>query len=144
MEEFDLQHNKKITMSLNFYDILYYSIYKFYAKYKKDSAESTAAGIVGGLQAANVLTVLMIISIYLRNKEVFNKLIIILLFIVFQVVTYVRYIFKENNSVNIIEGKWLSKSQLWQNKKKMYIGIYIFLSIIFLLGVAMYLGTVKF
>jgi hypothetical protein len=125
-----------------FFDYLHYSIYKFYSK-KEKGAASSAAGIVGGFQAANVLTILMLVSIFVRQKTFINKFLAIGLFMIFQVFTYIRYIYKDNNSVSIIEAKWLSEPESARKRKGTYLWLYGLISVISFLGLAIYLGLKK-
>lgn len=78
-----------------FFDLLYYFIYKFYSTHKEKGAESTSAGIIGGFQALNALTIVMLFHSMYRDKTSINKPVIIGLFVVFQVYLYQVYISRQ-------------------------------------------------
>ena len=126
-----------------FYDFLNYLIYKFYAKAKEKGAVSTAAAIVGGFQAANVLTLIMLFEFTQKQKFRIEKWIIIVLFLVFQITTYIRYIYKDNHSINVIENEWINKTPSWQKKMTMWLYIYGAGSVLALFGLAIYLGSTR-
>ena len=126
---------------MTLFDFLYYSIYRFYSDYNEKGAASTSAGIVGGLQAMNVLTVVMAFQGIVQQKADLNKLLAIVLFIVFQITTYVRYIYKDNHSVDVMESKWSSRTE--EARKRIY-NILVFygtISIVTFFGLAVYSGS---
>src|SRR5688572_2188973 len=86
------------------FDFFYYFIYRFYSKKEKGAATSAAA-IIGGLLATNFLAILMFASLFIPLS--FTKVFFIIVTIIFQVVTYIRYIYKEHNSIKSIEERWL-------------------------------------
>lgn len=124
---------------MSFFDYLYYRIYLFYSG--KKSAKSSSAGIVGGFQAANVLTIIMLVLLGLNHKVNINKILVIVIFIILQITSYIRYILLENNSITTIEEKWLSKTELWRKRMKTCLFIYGAVSIISLFGIAIYIGS---
>lgn len=131
-------------MLLRFYDYLYYVIYKFYAKYKNSNAETTSATIVAGLQSANVLTFVMIASLYFHNKEIVNKLVAIILFLIFGFFTFIRYVYKEKNNYKAIELRWNEENELSRKRKEAFSFAYLILSLLSFFGVAIYLGNQKY
>ncbi len=126
---------------MRLFDFLFLKIYKFYFGYKEKGAASSAAGIVGGLQAANILTALMICSFYFDENGSFNKIIAVLVAVIFQITTYVRYIYKENNTVEIISKKWLDKNEKFKNIFNVSSVVYIVASIVLFFGLAIYFGS---
>lgn len=54
---------------MHLFDFLFYKIYKYYHEIREKGAESSSAGIIGGLQSLNLLTIILIIK-YLQKKEV--------------------------------------------------------------------------
>jgi hypothetical protein len=128
---------------MQFFDYLYLFIYNFYVSYREKGAEASSAGIVGGLQAFNVLTVIMLVQSFNKEKAGMSKVVVIVLFIIFQVTTYIRYIYREKHSVSAIESKWLSKTELSRKQTSSYIYLYGALSIIIGFGLAIYLGSRK-
>lgn len=123
-----------------FFDFLYYATYRFYSGYNEKGAKSSAAGIVGGFQVINILTVIMLFQLAFQQKGYINKLLVVVLFIVFQITTYFRYIYKSSHSVDVIESKWLGKSEAFRKQMNNAIFLYVALSIIISFGLAIYLG----
>jgi hypothetical protein len=128
---------------MSLFDFLYYSIAKAYAAYKEKGAQSSSAGVIGGFQTINILTILMLIGLSLHQKLGGNKVLAIAIFLVFQVTTYIRYIYKEDNSIESIERKWLSKSEFTRKRLRIYLWLYGILSVLFFFGLAIYLGSKK-
>ena len=122
-----------------FYEYLFYLIYKFYAG-KEKGAASSAAGIIGGLQAMNVLTVFLPITYFLSRKEYFNKLTVLSVFLFFQITTYIRYIYRKQNNYQETVEKWLKMTETEKIRVRFLSFIYITLSISFFFGLAIYLG----
>lgn len=126
-----------------FIDYLFYGVYKIYSSYNEKSAESISAGIVGGLLTMNVLTIDMVIRLLTGNKAPLNELYIIGLFLVFQVVTYIRFLYRSNHSIGVIEEKWNKKSKSQQAPLETSLFLYVLLSIVSLFGFAIYIGSLK-
>ena len=124
-----------------FFDFLFYRIYKFYSEYKEKGAESSSAGIIGGLQVLNLLTIDMIVEFLVKDRLRINTFLVIGLFLVFQIFTYIRYIYSEKNSAVQVEKKWLNKSEPYRKKFVVFQYIYVILSILSCFGLAIYLGT---
>jgi len=124
-----------------FFDFLYYLIFKFYSDYKEKGAQSTATAIVGGFQTINVVTIMFLYSLLFQQKTYFNKLIGVLLFLIFQVYTYVRYIYKDENSPEVIEQKWLNKTERYRRQVGIWLFVYGAISIILVFSLAIYLGN---
>jgi hypothetical protein len=126
-----------------FFDYLFYAVYKFYATFNEKSAESTSAGIVGGLITMNVLTFGMLIEYLTGNNAAINKLTIIGVFLFFQVCTYIRYLYRSNHSIGVIEIKWNKKSKSQRASIETSLFLYVLLSIVSLFGLAIYIGSLK-
>ena len=127
---------------LRFFDYLYYLIYKFYSR-KEKGAASTSAGIIGGLLTFNVLTFVTFISFFISEKPYLNKITAIGVFIFFQIITYIRYIYKEKIPIPHVEERWLKLSE---SRKQMIRGLsflYIFLSASVFIGFAIFAGSRK-
>src|SRR5579863_5605231 len=97
------------------FDFLYYSIFKFYSGFSEKGAQSSSAGITGGFQLINLLTLLFLIELLISRRLV-SKVLAIILFAFFQITTYIRYTYKDNNSVEVIEKKWQSRTAATQSK----------------------------
>ena len=124
-----------------FFDFLYYRIAAFYSGYNEKGAESTSAGIVGGFQSMNVFTLFLLFLAMSKEKPHVNKLMVVALFIVFQIYTYIRYIYKESRSVAVLEEKWLKKTETARAQMNLFLWIYGTISIIGCFGLAIYLGN---
>jgi uncharacterized membrane protein len=123
-----------------YFDYLYYLIYKFYSS-KEKGAASSSAGILGGLQASNVLTFLMLFSGFMHTIAYLNKVFFIIVFIYFQIATYIRYILKEKNSISNIEERWLRLDESKRLKIKNFGILYVVLSVVVFFGLTIYLGS---
>jgi hypothetical protein len=123
-----------------FFDFLYYSIYRFYSDYSEKGAASTSAGIVGGFQAMNILTAIMVFQWIVQQKLYLNPLVVIVLFIIFQITTYIRYIYKDNYSVDVMENKWSSRAEAIRKRISVALFLYGTISIITFFSLAVYLG----
>jgi len=127
-----------------FFDLIFYHLYKFYAKYKKRGAMSSAAGIIGGFQAMNVMMLLMVLALIYQTKIYFsNTPSMIGLIIFFQITTYIRYVYKETITPEIIKERWVSKTDSQKIQLRSFMVVYILLSSIGFFGLAIYLGSKK-
>ena len=124
---------------MKFYDFLYYIIYTFYAG-KEKGAASTSAGVVGGLQAMNLLTVAFLLSFYIL-KFTINKWYVLGMAIIFQITTYIRYIYREDNSIEEIEKKWFALSEPQRSTISVLSVVYIISTLILFFGVAIFIGS---
>ncbi len=124
-----------------FFDFLHYLVFKFYSSFKEKGAVSTSAGIVGGFQTLNVMGVIMLFSLTQKQKITIQKWLVIVLFFVFQITTYIRYIYKDNHSIDSIEHRWLDKTSLYRKRMSILLFIYGAISILGVFGLAIYLGS---
>ena len=125
---------------MRFFDFLYYKIYKFYSS-KEKGAEVTSAGVVGFLQSINLLTLVMLFYAFFFKDAKIQAFVFIVPVIAFQVTTYIRYIYKEKHSIRIVEKKWLDMPGDYQDRFSIVQAIYIILSAVCFLGLAIYLGS---
>ncbi|RYE52634.1 MAG: hypothetical protein EOP48_16070 [Sphingobacteriales bacterium] len=123
-----------------FFDFLYYFIFRFYSDYNEKGAASSSAGIVGGFQALNILTGLMLYQLFFRKEVHINKLLVVFLFIVFQIWTYYRYVYKDDRSTEVMEKNWASKSAAFRKQMNTVLFLYAAISIIGCFGLAVYIG----
>lgn len=89
----------------------------------------------------NVMTITMLYMMVFEQKPHFDKFIVIILFLIFQVYTYIRYTYKDNHSVNLIEQKWQSKTDSYKKQVGVLLFLYGAISVIAFLGLAIYLGS---
>jgi Ca2+/Na+ antiporter len=126
---------------VNFYDYLYYFIYKFYS-FKEKGAVTTSAMIVGALQAINVLSLFMLATIFtFLSKGYLNAVSFIVVLFFFQILTYIRYVYKGKVSIKELEEKWEKKTVAQKKTNSVLRALYIYLSVGIFLGLAIYLGS---
>ena len=123
-----------------FFDFVFYVVHRTYEAYNEKSSESTAAGIVGGLWAINVLSILLAYSAIQQRPAELNKVLLVILFIVFQVITYMRYLLVDSHSAENIQIKWQGKSDSYRQTMKFLIKLYIVFSFVSCFCLAIYLG----
>lgn len=133
-----------LNSMVRFFDFLFLRFFKFYAGHNEKGAQSTAAGIVGGFQAVNILTVLMLLSLIYHDKVfVSNKLFILGMAIFFQVTTYIRYIVRDGKNLPIIKKQWDENSESQLIRHKLYASAYMLISLLAILFIAIYVGNQK-
>lgn len=120
-----------------FFDFLNYKIAKFYGSFGEKGAASTSAAIIGGLQAMNVMTIAMLIWANM------NKLFVVILFVIFQVTIYMRYLYRDKYSVTAMEIKWLNKSISSKKRITAFMFLYVSVSFLSCVGTAIYLAGQK-
>jgi len=123
-----------------FFDFLYYFIFKFYSGYREKGALSSSAGIIGGFQTINVLTAIMFFMLATQRKVFLETWLVVSSLVIFQVTTYIRYIYKDNHSISVIEQSWLSKTEAYRNSTRKLLIIYGAGSVLLFLGLTLYLG----
>ena len=126
-----------------FYDYLFYHIYKFYSL-KEKGAAATSAMIVGGLQATNVLSIFMLISVFKSWKDNLTTITFIVVLCLFQILSYMRYILGEKITILKLEEKWQKKKEDQKVRFRIFMALYIALSIGVFFGIAIYLGSTSF
>jgi hypothetical protein len=120
-----------------FFDFLFYGIYLEYAK-KEKGAVSSSATIVGGLWFMNLAVILMISGDIMVFER---KILIVVLVVLFQIITYFLYGRKDQTSIDMIPEKW---TVIPANRKvllRALIVIYIAASILSFFGLAIYIGS---
>jgi len=123
-----------------FFDYLYYFVYKFYSR-KEKGAAATATMIVSALQAANLLSVFMLYNLFISSKVYLHKIVFVAVFILFEIVNYIRYIYKDKISIAYLEEKWKKETEAKQLRNWQLRFFYIILSIGIFFGLAIYLGS---
>ena len=123
-----------------FYDYLYYSLYKYYSP-KEKGATGSAASIVGGLQASNVLSIIMLPSVFMPDWDSINVTLFLIIIFFFQGLTYVIYVYKEKVKVDEYEKQWESKSEAEKTTYRVLRSLYIALSFGAFFGFAIYSGS---
>lgn len=126
-----------------FFDFLYYLIYKFYSGYREKGAEATSVSIVAGLQTLNVLTIILLIQSFDNQKVYINKMMLLVVFLIFEIYNYRRYLYQENHSAKVIESKWVKKTESSKRHESIFLFLYGAISIISSFGLAIYFGVKK-
>ncbi len=127
---------------LKFFDLIFYHSYGFYVRHEEKGAVSTAATIIGGLQAMNVVMFLMVLALISQTKIYFpNAPAIIGLAKFFQVTTYIRYVYKEKVTPEILKERWARKTDSQKVRLRCLMVVYTLLSTIGFFGLAIYLGS---
>lgn len=121
-----------------FFDFTYYLLFRLYSNFNEKGAESSSSGIVGGLQAFNVLTILQLLSWHFKKNIGVNNAVGIFLFLAFQIFTYIRYFYINKFSITAIENRWLKKSELFRRRFKYAFAFYVVFSIISMVGLALF------
>jgi len=124
---------------MRFFDYLFYLICKFYSR-KEKGAASSSAGIMGGLQAVNILTIYLLLLLTWQNVHL-NKIIFIVVIVIFQITTYRRYIYKDNHPITKIESTWQKMDEPKKTTIRVWGILYIIFSVIIFFGLAMLLGS---
>lgn len=125
---------------VGFYDYLFYFIYKFYSP-KEKGAATTSAMIIGGLQAINVLSIIMLPSIFISSKSYLNTITFIIVLLFFQIINYIRYIYRETISIQLVEERWQKKTEAQKVRIRALRFLYIALSVGIFFGLAIFLGS---
>lgn len=123
-----------------FYDNLYYAIYEYYS-HKEKGALASAAFIVGGLQASNVLSIVMLPRLVIPGWDSVNVIFFLIVLFFFQILAYIRYVYKEKVKVDEYEKQWESKPEAERTKYRVLRSLYIALSFGAFFGIAIYIGT---
>lgn len=118
-----------------FFDYLYYSLYKYYSP-KEKGALASAAFIVGGLQASNVLSIIMLPQFFIPEWDFVNVIFFLIVLFFFEILAYIRYVHKEKVKVDEYEEQWESKPEAEKTKDRVLRSLYIALSVaaFFLIG----------
>jgi len=124
-----------------FFNFLYYLSCKLYLSFNEKGAESTSVSVVGGLQTLNVMTGIMLILLFNTSKVHINVLLGIGLFVVLEIYNYRRYFYQEKHSVQMIENKWLEKSEASRSQMKTMLFLYVVGSVVSFFGLAIYIGS---
>lgn len=125
-----------------FFDYSFYYFYKFYSRWGK-GALSGAAGIVGGLQAFNLITVLIMVSSFFPTKLNIGKGLGLLIAVGLQITNHVRYVYRERPSVEQLSAALGKKSNRSKTVIRSVIFLYVLFSTIAFFASAIYAHKVK-
>lgn len=121
---------------LDFTYLLLFKIYSIY--YNEESAASSGSGIVGGLLAFNGMSLLLFLSAFFDLNIEFDIVYAIVLFLVFQIFSYIRFFYIKKCSIVEIEIKWVKKSKSYRNIFKYFFAFYVLFSFLSMFGLAIY------
>ena len=125
---------------MGLFDFLYYFIFKFYSGFKERGALSGDAGIAGEFQTINVLTGAMLYMMAAKKRVVLDTWLIVSSLAIFQITIYIRYIYKDNHSIAVIEQAWLAQTDEERKRLNTILIIYGVLSVFGFVRLGLYLG----
>lgn len=123
-----------------FFDFVFYLLARTYQNFNEKGFETTAAGVLGLFWTFNVMTVIMIIAV-ITNNYFLDALTAVGILVILQIISYVRYIFKENHSVEVVARAWTELSASQRQLLKIFALSYSILSLVSCIGVAIYSGS---
>ena len=88
----------------------------------------------------NVLTGIVIFMMVTQRKVFLETWLVVGSIAIFQVTTYIRYIYKDDHSISVIEHTWLNKTEAYRNLTHKLLIIYGAGSVLLFIGLALYLG----
>ena len=127
-----------------FFDYLFYKVCEFYRKREKDDSgfRFEALAIVMGMQGFNLLSLLFFIELLSHKKIIIPKVYLIIFAAVLLIMNGIMH---NSNKYNyaILKEKRKNEEEKLKKKKENRIIVYIILSTVLFLGLAIYLGTKK-
>lgn len=134
-------HKNKISAML-FFDFLFLNIFLYYSSFKEKGAASTSATVVGALLTMNIISIIMVIEIIVKDKIDFT-LIGIVVFILSQIITYLRYIRNLTINIETLEKKWQERTV--HQRKGLLRGFWVYgiLTIGSAFGIAIFVGSLN-
>jgi hypothetical protein len=128
-----------------FWDYLYYGIYKMYKNSEDSGAEFGAVCAVSGLQSFNILSILMLYSIFIQRSEEFNipEIVFIGTFFVLVVLNYIRYIRISKFGIDKIQVKWDKKGGKSKINTRVVLSGYALISTAVFFGLIFYYASKK-
>ena len=127
-------------MLFNFFDYLFYIVYRAYSKTKDSSPAMAAVCVVSAMQGFNLLSCLMIYCVISHDKSIASTLLFGGVGIFLIIFNYIRYIYKENKNYKIRDE---NSSRNIKNLKEFLTVFYIIVSTVLFFGLAIYLGSKK-
>jgi hypothetical protein len=84
----------------------------------------------------------MLVAVFTSfSKRYLNAISFIVVLFSFQILTYIRYVYKEKVSIKELEDKWEKKTEAQKTTNSVLRSLYIILSVGVFLGLAIYLGS---
>jgi glucan phosphoethanolaminetransferase (alkaline phosphatase superfamily) len=122
----------------NFFDYVYYKACNFYKKETPGSQGVSGLTIMAVVQLFHIFTCFFLITIFLKRKIHFNKLFIVGLCILLLVLNGIRY---NKLTYSILKEKWDNEDRNTKQRKQALVLLYIILSIILTISLAIYVGS---
>ena len=120
-----------------FFDFLYYSIRNLYRSEKDSDPEGAAFCAIGGLQAMNIVGVILLYGKITDNmiiSKLFGGIIVVTLIIL----NYIRYIWVDKFSYENIKAAIEMKSLGYRKRNRLFQIIYLFATVLLFLGLMVY------
>src|SRR6476620_9992461 len=110
---------------MRFFDLVYYAIYKFYFYYNEKHAASTASLVTAFCITMNILTVLLLLVDTTQFKDIAIKGFAIVLLVIADIFTYLRYIYFERPSLAELSSYWEHRSATFRTWLRTLIILYV-------------------
>jgi hypothetical protein len=120
-----------------FFDSVYYKCCALYAKEGTDVGVSGLA-LLAMMQLFNIMTIDFIISIQLKKDSLLGKVSIIIVYIVLLVLDGLRYNKLPNT---MLKERWDGESESKKAKTQLLVLLYVTVSTISCVGLAIYIGS---
>jgi hypothetical protein len=122
----------------SFFDYLYYKACKLYAK--EDGAALSGVVVVAVLQMFNLLAFFFLMDIILKRKLPLNKIMVLLILAILVILNGIRY---NKITYAILDEKWKNEIESKKIKHQLLVLLYVSVSVISGVGLAIYLGSLN-
>ena len=122
-----------------FFDYVFYRVCKAYMRAKSTSPEFAGASIVALMQCFNIVSVVMFVGIIRHDKSLLNKTFGFVLAILFLVINYIRYVYREGHSYKVMSERYDNERR--HTTKGTLVLLYIIISTALFFGLAIYGGS---
>ena len=126
---------------MKFFDFIFYKVCTWYMNNKSSSPEFGATCVVSALQGLNVIILFLLFEILNQSKSIIPKLFFIAPIVLFLILNYVKYIYRENMSYPVLKEKYQDQNK--KNQKTILATIYFLVTVLLSFGLAIYLGSKK-
>jgi len=128
-------------MLTRFFDYIFYLTYKGYSKAIDNGPEMAAVVVLSCVQSFNLLSGVLIFCLISHDKSLASKFLMGVVYVIFIVANYVRYIYKENRNYKVTNEKATESNK---RLKVFFAVIYLISSTVLFFGLAIYLGNKKY
>ncbi|PZR28602.1 MAG: hypothetical protein DI535_05535 [Citrobacter freundii] len=123
-----------------FFDFLFYNMYRYFADRRDGAPASSSAILLGGFFTMNFLALYICTGIISKDYFLIDKFYAIILMIIFQIYTHLKYVRKKQNAIEKIGAKWLDKTQANRADITRLHYLYSIGSIVIFFWLAVYVG----